>query len=107
MGSNQWYQSLLNFYQMHPELKNSPLVLAGESYAGTYLPLLAANIVDNDRKSKAAGINLVGMVLGDAWVNPDVQMKHDTLYAWSHGMISNLQKEYLDKEYADKMTKLA
>ena len=96
-GMVQYYQALLNFLAKHPELANNPIILTGESYAGTYLPLLAKLIVDGNAKEGGTKLDLRGTVLLDAWVDPWVQMASDTTYAFQHGIISATQKEILDK----------
>jgi cathepsin A (carboxypeptidase C) len=95
-GARQWHHALRHFLRQHPEIANNPLILAGESYAGTYLPLLAYNILESDHKPK---IDLRATVLLDAWVDPMVQMAQDTTYAFTHGLISAAQKQQLDEEY--------
>ena len=100
-GIEQYYQALLNFLAKHPEISKNPIVLAGESYAGTYLPLLAKQIVDGNAKvPDDKKLKLAGTVLLDAWVDPWVQMATDTTYAYQHGLISAEQKEALDKNVA-------
>jgi vitellogenic carboxypeptidase-like protein len=99
MGIAQLYQALLNFIDLHPELAYNPIILAGESYAGTYLPLLAKAILEGNKKSGPTKIDLRAMVLLDAWVNPMVQMASDTTYAFAHGLISASQKNVLDETY--------
>jgi vitellogenic carboxypeptidase-like protein len=97
-GCRQLYQALLNFMTKHPEIMANPLILAGESYAGTYLPLLSKAILAGNA-FPASKLNLQGAVLMDAWVNPPVQMATDTDYAFSHGMISSHEKAVLDQTY--------
>jgi len=97
-GMEQYYQALLNFLAKHPELAGNPIILAGESYAGTYLPLLAKLIAEGNAKEGGTRLNLCGTVLLDAWVDPYVQMAMDTTYALNRGIISAKQKEMLDKE---------
>jgi len=95
-GMEQYYQALLNFLAKHPEIGKNPIILAGESYAGTYLPLLARHIVDGIANN-SSNIELAATILLDAWVDPWVQMAADTTYAFYHGLISAQQKELLDK----------
>ena len=95
-GMDEYYQALLNFLAKHPEINKNPILIVGESYAGTYLPLLAQRIV-NGNASGGVSINLAATVLLDAWVDPDIQMAQDTNYAFNHGLISAEQKEILDK----------
>lgn len=99
MGIAQLYQALQNFLARHPEIAENPLVLAGESYAGTYLPLLAKAILEGNQTGHNLKIDLRSTVLLDAWVNPAVQMAEDTNYAVSHGLISAAQKAELDRTY--------
>jgi len=96
-GMEEYYQALLNFLAKHPEIAKNPIILAGESYAGTYLPPLAKLIVAGNAKAGHTTIDLRGTVLLDAWVDPWVQMASDTTYAFNHGIISAQQKEILDK----------
>jgi len=99
-GMKEYYQALLNFLAKHPEIAKQPIILAGESYAGTYLPLLAKLMVADIAKAAKTGapsLKLYGTVLLDAWVDPDVQMASDTTYAFHRGLISAKQKEVLDK----------
>lgn len=98
-GNRQLYQALLNFLAKHPEIASQPLILAGESYAGTYLPLLAEAIKEGNATS-GTKLDLKLVVLLDAWVNPFVQMAQDTNYAFAHGLISAREKAVLDETYA-------
>jgi cathepsin A (carboxypeptidase C) len=98
-GIEQLYQALLNFIAKHPEIAANPLVLAGESYAGTYLPLLSKAILDGNKTPQGTSLDLRATVLLDAWVNPMVQMASDTRYALTHGLISEMQKQYLDRKF--------
>lgn len=104
-GIAQLYQALLNFFALHPELLKNPLILAGESYAGTYLPLLAQAIVEGNKKGYPK-IDLQQVTLCDAWVDPMVQMAMDTSWAFSHGLISAAQKQWLDTTYADRLPEI-
>jgi serine carboxypeptidase-like clade 2 len=38
---------LYNFYNEYPSLRKSPLYITGESFAGHYIPNLAAKIITN------------------------------------------------------------
>ncbi len=101
-GIDQLYHALLNFVALHPEIAANPIILAGESYAGTYLPLLAKAILHGNHTGRTK-LDLRVMVLCDAWVNPMVQMATDTTWAVTHGLISASQKVALDASYADRL----
>lgn len=64
------YNFLLGFIERFPKYKERPLWLAGESYAGHYLPNLAAAILEGNRAaaagdSSATRLNFKGFMLGE------------------------------------------
>jgi vitellogenic carboxypeptidase-like protein len=79
-------------------LKQSPLFLSGESYGGTYVPLLARQILNANKRGQR--INLRGIVIVDGWVDPEVQVSTTATYALTHGLISEAQKAVLDRVFA-------
>jgi carboxypeptidase C (cathepsin A) len=100
-GAEEYYNVLQNFLDKHPEIRKNPIILAGESYAGTYLPLISNNIYKANING-GSNIDLASVVLLDAWVSPITQMKKDTEYAYYHGFISKKQKEMYDLKYQGK-----
>ncbi|KAJ2953884.1 hypothetical protein O0L34_g1510 [Tuta absoluta] len=63
------YSALQQFLQVFPELRAAPLFIAGESYAGKYVPSLAIHI---HRNKAEVDINLQGLITGNAYVDPPV-----------------------------------
>ena len=86
----QYYNALISFLKAHPQYANSPLYLAGESYAGTMLPLVAKKMVED----KSA--NLKGLILMSPWIDPKKQVSADTDYAMTHGLITQTQAQKVD-----------
>ncbi|MGX6640923.1 S10 family serine carboxypeptidase-like protein [Legionella pneumophila] len=80
---DQLQGALQLIFKKHPELYGKPLFLAGESYAGKYLPQLAIRLL------KDKNMNLKGLLLGDPWINPRLQQKANIDYAYYHGLIDN------------------
>jgi carboxypeptidase C (cathepsin A) len=76
-------------------LQQSPLFLTGESYGGTYMPLLAKRLLDTH-----APVKLGGVVLADGWIAPETQVGTSAQYAVTHGLIDADQKRALDRVYA-------
>lgn len=105
-GIDQLYRALQNFMARHPEIAENPIVLAGESYAGTYLPLLAQAIVEGNKQDGNIPLRLETVVLLDAWVDPMVQMEQDTAYAHAHGLITLAQKRQLDEKYLHNLPQI-
>ncbi len=98
-GTQQWYSALANFLQAHPEVAANPIYLAGESYGGTYVPLLAQAILEGNERAGREVVRLGGTIIAAGWVDPVVQQSMDTTYALSHGLITAADKEQLDATY--------
>lgn len=96
---DQLYYALQVFLKRHPTLAQSPLYLAGESYAGKYLAQLAIRIINGNQRDRVHKIALQGLLLGDAWVNPKVQQYANVDYAYAHGLISAAEKKQVLKLY--------
>ena len=97
-GIDQFYEALQSFLDLHPEIRKNDILLAGESYGGTYVPLLAKAILAGNDAGRTK-INLKGNVLISGWVNPLVQQSMDATYAFTHGLINQAQKEQVDQLY--------
>lgn len=98
-GVAQWYTALVHFLERHPDVAANPIVLAGESYGGTYVPLLAKAILDGNAKAGKSVVNLGGIVLAAPWTDPVIGQSMDTTYAFTHGLISAAEKSRLDAVY--------
>ncbi|KAI8056630.1 Alpha/Beta hydrolase protein [Syncephalis plumigaleata] len=62
---------LEKFLNVFPEYKQSEVYLAGESYAGVYIPYIAKEIIDANEHTNATSkqINLAGLAFGNGWVD--------------------------------------
>ena len=93
------FHALKEFYKKYPELSKNPLFIAGESYAGKTIPLLASRILEQKTISGQPALNLQGILIGDGWVNPLVQLSSNADYAYSHGLIDLATRERVQKQY--------
>jgi carboxypeptidase C (cathepsin A) len=84
------------FFEQHPEFANKPLYLAGESYAGKYIPQLAVRLL---RQKKPFIPKLEGLFIGDPWVNPRLQQKANMDYAYYHGLIDQSARKKVVELY--------
>ena len=65
-------KALEHFFDMYPVYRKNRFYIAGESYAGIYVPYLAMAIHHfNERTSSAIKINLKGIIVGNACTHPD------------------------------------
>eukprot|EP01018_Ginkgo_biloba_P011480 Gb_23884 [translate_table: standard] len=84
------YVFLLNWFQKFPEFKSREFYIAGESYAGHYVPQLAELIYDRNKEaSKGKIINMKGFMVGNAVLDDDTDQNGMVDYAWSHAVISD------------------
>ncbi|MED6182715.1 Serine carboxypeptidase-like 31 [Stylosanthes scabra] len=86
--ANDAYNFLHNWFLKFPSYRTRTFYIAGESYAGKYVPELAELIHDRN-KDPSLHINLKGIMLG----NPETSDAEDWIglvdYAWSHAVISD------------------
>lgn len=84
--------ALQQFFQIFPELQNNEFFVAGESYAGKYIPAIGYAIhIDNQNKivnSTKPKINLKGMAIGNGLSDPIHQLKHGE-YLYQLGLIDS------------------
>ncbi|KAJ3396164.1 Cell death protease [Lobulomyces angularis] len=54
------------FFQIFPQLKRSEIIIAGESFAGTYIPYIGDGIL----KDKNNNFKLKSLLIGNGWIDP-------------------------------------
>lgn len=88
------------FLKLFPERQHDDFYLAGESYAGQYIPYMA-------RKFKETGqVNLKGLLIGNGWVDPASQYYQYVPYALDQGVIEKTESNVQDlKELTDMCEK--
>ncbi|PKA55034.1 Serine carboxypeptidase-like 35 [Apostasia shenzhenica] len=84
------YSFLLSWFRRFPQFRSHDFYLAGESYAGHYVPQLAVEIYEGNRaERKKSFINLKGFMIGNAVINDATDQMGMVEYAWSHAIISD------------------
>ena len=105
-----FYNFLLNFYDLFPHYRSKRLYLVGESYAGYYVPSMAHKIyTENNKKDEATTttrkqkrqhvINLAGIALGNGWADVFLQGPAVIDYAYWHGMIDSVTRDAFYAEW--------
>ncbi|WOL03248.1 hypothetical protein Cni_G11968 [Canna indica] len=84
------YSFLVNWLKRFPQYQSHDFYIAGESYAGHYVPQLAELVYDRNKDTKNyPHINLKGFIVG----NPETDDYYDSKglleYAWSHTVVSD------------------
>ncbi|RWW82386.1 hypothetical protein BHE74_00009159 [Ensete ventricosum] len=89
---------LVNWMERFPEYKGRDFYIAGESYAGHYVPQLAYTILQHKNQSAAgAAINLKGIAIGNAVINDETDARGIYDFFWTHALISDATVEAIHK----------
>ncbi|KAH9640863.1 hypothetical protein HF086_014449 [Spodoptera exigua] len=95
----QLYSTLIQFFQLFPELQKNKFFVTGESYGGKYVPALAYTIHKKNPSAKLK-INMKGIAIGNGLSDPEHQLVYGK-YLYQIGLIdSNGAK--LFEEYENK-----
>eukprot|EP00928_Gymnodinium_smaydae_P053759 TRINITY_DN37685_c0_g1_i1.p1 TRINITY_DN37685_c0_g1~~TRINITY_DN37685_c0_g1_i1.p1 ORF type:complete len:441 (+),score=45.58 TRINITY_DN37685_c0_g1_i1:70-1392(+) len=94
--SKQFSVGLLRFYEHHPEYKANPLIMAGESYAGVYVPAITAHIL-----TEVPALKVAGVLIGNPGNFHYTQYKGQIDFAQSHGLIGDAQAVEAQKLWED------
>lgn len=80
---------LEKYFEVFPDDMHKEITLAGESYAGQYIPYIALGILErNKRVNEEEKYNLKGLLIGNGWISPNVQSLSYLPYAVQAGMIT-------------------
>lgn len=83
------YTFLSRWFERFPQFKYRTFYIAGESYAGHYIPELSKIIVDRNKGVNNPTINFKGFLLG----NPLIDDFYDNIgtfeFWWNHGLIGS------------------
>lgn len=77
------HMALKSFFKKFPQFKSNELYLAGESYAGVYLPTLGVR-VDADSE-----MNLKGIAIGNGYLHVGLLTKSLVFFAYYHGVVGS------------------
>jgi carboxypeptidase C (cathepsin A) len=91
------YQFLQLFFAQNPSY-NFKFFVFGESYAGHYIPAVGARIVagNNNLKKGDVKINLMGVAIGNGWVDPTIQYGYYADYLYQANLLDAVSKAAYD-----------
>jgi vitellogenic carboxypeptidase-like protein len=85
------YYGLQFFFSENPSFKKRPLVLAGESYAGKYVPSLAFYMLSKASSKDDEQLQFSGMAIGNGLTDPRIQVQEHANVAHYLGLIDKQQ----------------
>ncbi|KAL9236759.1 hypothetical protein vseg_011393 [Gypsophila vaccaria] len=86
--ANDAYEFLQKWLVKFPTYRKRPFYIAGESYAGKYVPELAELIHDKNNDTSSY-IDLKGILMGNPETSDAEDWRGMVDYAWSHAIISD------------------
>ncbi|EFJ16657.1 serine carboxypeptidase-like enzyme [Selaginella moellendorffii] len=91
------HQALLQFFKLDPSFKNRPFFIAGESYAGKYVPALGHYLVKlSKNSSKNSSFRLDGLMIGNGLTHPITQVQTHAATAYSFGLLDAAQRSHAE-----------
>ncbi|KAJ3496547.1 hypothetical protein NLG97_g2582 [Lecanicillium saksenae] len=84
--AEQFVQFLEKFFAIFPEYSRDDIYIAGESYAGQYIPHIARAILDRN-KERPDKWSLQGILLGNPWMSPGEQYDSYLKFALEKGLV--------------------
>ncbi|TFK22357.1 pheromone-processing carboxypeptidase KEX1 [Coprinopsis marcescibilis] len=88
-ASGHFMEFLKNFYAVFPEYKNVDTYLAGESFAGQWIPFFAEAILDSN-----FGVPLRGVAIGNGWMDAKSQYLTYLDYAMKMSLLEEGTEDY-------------
>ncbi|KAG9442270.1 hypothetical protein H6P81_018124 [Aristolochia fimbriata] len=93
------YAFLVKWFQRFPSFKSHEFYIAGESYAGHYVPQLSELIYERNKQARNdSRINFKGFMIGNAVINEVTDQVGMIEYAWSHAIISDQLYHHINRE---------
>ena len=89
-ASEEFREFLYKFYVMYADLLPHGLYLAGESYAGKYLPLYIHDMLEHNKVNNTFQFPIKGLFIGDPFPSPLLQ--RTTMHYVAQGL--NILSDY-------------
>ncbi|XP_045486471.1 venom serine carboxypeptidase-like [Pieris rapae] len=77
--SKHLFSTVEQFLHVFPELRSAPLYIAGESYAGKYVPALGVEL-HRAKRNGSLNVNLQGFLIGNALVDPSMMRNMNRIF---------------------------
>jgi carboxypeptidase C (cathepsin A) len=98
-ASEEFQEFLYKFYVMYADLMPHGLYLAGESYAGKYLPLYIHDMLEHNKVNKTFQFPIKGLFIGDPFPSPLLQRTSMHHVAQGLNILSDYQLDQLSVFY--------
>ncbi|CAO2817847.1 unnamed protein product [Amaranthus hypochondriacus] len=96
------YVFLRRWLKRFPQYKNRPFYIAGESYAGHYIPQLSLILTRLNKGTINPIINFKGFLVGNPTLDNKMDNKGTFEYWYNHGLVSDTTYETLKENCLDE-----
>ncbi|AMD20409.1 HDL335Wp [Eremothecium sinecaudum] len=88
--SEDFIAFMINYFTVFPEDRAKKLILAGESFAGQYIPYFAHSMLEYNKNSEngVPFFNLDRLLIGNGWIAPDQQSLSYVPFLMKKGILS-------------------
>uniref|UniRef100_A0ACD5YEG0 Uncharacterized protein n=1 Tax=Avena sativa TaxID=4498 RepID=A0ACD5YEG0_AVESA len=83
------YVFLVKWLERFPEYKDRAFYISGESFAGHYVPELAATILLHNTYNNRTIVNLQGILVGNPYLDANRNSKGGINFLWTHAVMSD------------------
>jgi len=83
------YVFLVKWLEKFPEYKDRAFYISGESFAGHYVPELAATILLHNTYNNKTIVNLQGVLVGNPYLDQNRNILGQLDYFWTHAVMSD------------------
>ncbi|KAF8474916.1 pheromone-processing carboxypeptidase kex1 [Kalaharituber pfeilii] len=91
--AEQFIRFLDSWFKLFPEYESDDIYIAGESYAGQFIPYIARAILDRNKlPSSAVKWSVKGLLIGNGWIDPLPHYESYVAYSYKHGIIEKGSK---------------
>ncbi|EME44444.1 hypothetical protein DOTSEDRAFT_152310 [Dothistroma septosporum NZE10] len=87
--AEQMITFLDGFFELFPDHEHDDIYIAGESYAGQWIPYVAKAIVDRNKVNPAHKWNLSGLLIGNGWISGPDQYISYIPFAYEAGILQS------------------
>eukprot|EP00055_Hartaetosiga_balthica_P000271 m.136129 g.136129 ORF g.136129 m.136129 type:complete len:460 (-) comp10451_c0_seq1:126-1505(-) len=92
--------AVLKFFEAYPEYSKNKMFIAGESYAGAYVPMLALQVLAHNKAGEGLNVNLQGIMVGNGVIgigaiDDNTSMKVYSKFYGGHALASSTIYEQL------------
>lgn len=94
-AADYFVKFLEGFFTNRKELAKTKFYIFGESYAGHYIPAIAAAFLRSDALKLA---NFVGIAIGDGWTLPFDQVAYYGSYLYAAGIVDDYRRDLFRTE---------